>query len=79
MNLSRPRQKFLLQQVEDRLGERKTMLTITEFAEVVGRHRYTIWEACARGDMPAVQPGKGKQYRIHFHQLNEYFPEEAAA
>lgn len=79
MNLSRPRQKFLLQQVENRLGERKTMLTITEFAEVVGRHRHTIWKACARGELPAVQPAKNAEYRIHFHQLNEFFPEEVAA
>lgn len=79
MNLSRPRQRFLLQQVEDVLGKKKRMLTINEFAEIVGRHYQTIWQACNSGDIQSVQKRKQAQYRIHFHQLDQFFPEEVAA
>lgn len=55
------------------------MLTVTEFAGIVGRHYQTIWHACSSGDIVSVQRKKGAQYRIHFHQLDQFFPEEAAA
>lgn len=45
--------RALLDEVEAILGTRNRFLTTGEFARITGLHRQTVWEACARGDLPA--------------------------
>lgn len=75
MKTTKPRD--LLDEVEAILGTRKRFLTTGEFAQITGMHRQTVWEACARGDLPAHQNGKNGHYRIRYTQLNDFFQEAA--
>ncbi|OFT88984.1 helix-turn-helix domain-containing protein [Corynebacterium auriscanis] len=79
MKITRQRARFLMDSVEDSIGERHAMLTISQFAQIAGKDRMTIWDRCARGELPAVQERKGAQYRIHYHQLDSYITPEVAA
>lgn len=72
------KRRDLLDDVEQILGTRKRWLTTGEFARITGLHRQTVWEACARGDLPATQRGKGGHYRIHYTQIQDYFKEYTA-
>ena len=68
----------LIDLVEAATGKRALILTVSQFAELVGRHPRTIWEACARGDLPATQAGKGGTYRIPIQALRPYLEGHAA-
>lgn len=68
----------LMDEIEAVLGERKRMLTVNEFALLSGKHRQTVWQWCARGELPATQARKYAPYLIHFHQLIDHFEECAA-
>lgn len=59
----------ILDDIECTLGERKTTLSVREFAALTGAHYQTIWKAVATGEIPAAQSGKFGRYRIHYTQL----------
>lgn len=61
--------KAIMADVEAVLGQRKAMLTVREFAQITGTSPQNVREACARGDIKAIQGGYGKHYRIHYTQL----------
>lgn len=72
------KQADVMQQVELVLGKRVGMLTTTEFAQVAGRHRKTIEQACARGVIPASQSQKRGRYLIPVAALTPYLSTAAA-
>lgn len=79
MKITKQRAKELMETVELVLDKRTANLTVTEFAQIAGVHRMTIWKACARGELPATQERKNCEYRIHYHQLDRYLLPEVAA
>ena len=79
MKITRQRAAELMADIEDVLGKRTANLTITEFAQIAGVHRVTIWNACSRGEIPASQKRKNCKYRIHYSELDPYLLSETAA
>lgn len=76
--MNRSKYRDLMDDIEAVLGERKRKLTISEFAELSGNHRQTIWQWCATGKLPATQTMKNAPYFIDYRQLIDFFPEVAA-
>lgn len=72
------KQTDVMRQVELVLGKRVGMLTTNEFAQVAGRHRKTIEQACARGVIPATQNQKRGRYLIPVDALTPYLSTAAA-
>lgn len=79
MKITKTRSAELMADIETVLGKRTATLTVTEFAQITGMHRMTIWKACARGELPATQERKNCEYRIHYSELARYITTEVAA
>ena len=81
MKITKQRAKELMDTIELVLGpdKRTAKLTITDFAKITGKHRMTIWKACARGDLPATQERKNCKYNIDYSELDRYLTPEASA
>ena len=79
MQCNKQRKKFLMEQVELTLGLPVVMLTIKQFARVTGRNEYDLRKLCARDEIRHHQSHKCATYRIHFTELDQFFPQEVAA
>lgn len=81
MKITKQRAKELMDTIELVLGpdNRTAKLSISQFAQIVGKDRTTIWKACARGELPADQERKNCEWHIHYSELDRYLPKEAAA
>ena len=77
--MNRNKYRDFLDDIEDFFGERRLQLTVTDVAKLTNRHYMTIWNACARGELPASQERKGCQYRINYRDLYNYLYMRAAA
>ena len=79
MQCTKRRKKFLIEQVELVLGHPSVLLTIKEFSRITGHNEHGLRKLCARDEIRHHQSHKGATYRIHFTELDPFFPKEVAA